>query len=538
MKSIRAKMTILTVCAVVITILITTIFGIVGIKSVGDDSVDTMLYLLCKTGQKNLDSYFDSVQQSVELVSTYADENLKGIDDENLNDQVGKVKNIFAKAVEKTQGVLTYYYRIDTEISNTVSGFWFTNTDGNGFVERQVTDISQYDTHDTTKLVWFTVPKATKKSVWLPPYVTDNLDVYVISYNVPILYNDTFVGVVGIEIDYTTMASQVNNIRLYEKGYAFINDYKGNLIYHPYLDVAQFTEETTPDTPNGVIDDNQYIKYKFNGETRKGVWLPLINGMRLNVTVPVSEINNKWVKYLYQIIAASLVILVVLILLTLRLTSHVTKPLKELTEVAEKVNHEDYDVELNYDRNDEIGILANTFNQLITHLKTYIGDLNSLAYDDALTSTHNKGAFDIAIHDLQDKLDDDKKHEFAICIFDCDDLKNINDKYGHVKGDIYLKTASHTICAIFIHSPVYRIGGDEFAVILQNEAYQKRDELIAAFIQKGNEINASTKAEWAKVRVAYGIAIYDSTKDHTIDDVISRADMNMYENKRLRKENR
>ena len=72
-----------------------------------------------------------------------------------------------------------------------------------------MTDITKYDTEDTTKLVWFTVPKATGKPVWLPPYITENLDAKVISYNTPVYLKGRFIGVIGIELDYSFMAEMV-----------------------------------------------------------------------------------------------------------------------------------------------------------------------------------------------------------------------------------------------------------------------------------------------------------------------------------------
>lgn len=58
----------------------------------------------------------------------------------------------------------------------------------------------------------------TKTSLWLPPYVTDNLDKRVISYNAPVYFGGRFVGVIGIEIDYSVLAEEVNHITLYENG--------------------------------------------------------------------------------------------------------------------------------------------------------------------------------------------------------------------------------------------------------------------------------------------------------------------------------
>ena len=194
------------------------------------------------------------------------------------------------------------------------------------------------------------------------------------------------------------------------------------------------------------------------------------------------------------------------------------------------------EVEMAYDGDDEIGLLSRTFNQLIRHLKVYINDLNNLAYADALTSVHNKGAYDIYMRDLQNKLDAaDGKLEFAVVTFDCDDLKQINDLFGHEKGDIYLKTACSLICSVFAHSPVFRIGGDEFSVILQGDDFRRREELLRLFDETGTEICAFTDIQWEQVRVSMGMAEYDPGDDRSALDVARRADKLMYENKRIMK---
>ena len=158
--------------------------------------------------------------------------------------------------------------------------------------------------------------------------------------------------------------------------------------------------------------------------------------------------------------------------------------------------------------------------------------LNKRVFVDALTSVRNKGAFDEYIQDLQDRLDKGEKLEFAIGVFDCDNLKKINDQNGHDKGNIYLKTASQLICRVFQHSPVFRIGGDEFSVILQNEDFRKRAELAELFVQTEKEICASAANSWDEVHTAYGIADYDPESDDSVHDTVRRADKLMYENKR------
>ena len=160
-----------------------------------------------------------------------------------------------------------------------------------------------------------------------------------------------------------------------------------------------------------------------------------------------------------------------------------------------------------------------------------VSDLNRRVYVDALTSVRNKGAFDDYIDQLQSRLEQEH-FEFGIGVFDCDNLKAVNDQNGHDKGNIYLKTASRLICRIFQHSPVFRIGGDEFAVILQNEDFQNREALVEQFYEMSREICASAENKWDEVHIALGIAVYDPELDHAVTDTVRRADKYMYENKR------
>ena len=165
-------------------------------------------------------------------------------------------------------------------------------------------------------------------------------------------------------------------------------------------------------------------------------------------------------------------------------------------------------------------------------------DLSRRVYVDALTSVRNKGGYKDYIEMLQERISCHEVTEFGVCIFDCDDLKYINDKYEHDKGDEYLKTAVHLICRIFQHSPVFRIGGDEFCVILQNEDLKNNKELCAEFEAESESVNSKAKNEWEHINVSMGLAMYDADTDKTVEDTVSRADKLMYENKRKRKSGR
>lgn len=538
MHSIRTKIMLMTVCTMLIVVTVATISGLLAIRKIGNESANQTLFLLCESGEKNLDSYLESIEKSVDMVSTYINTDLDGIDDTHLDAHLNRTKSIFDSVANKTNGAITYYYRIDPVVSSNVKGFWFVNLDGNVFVEHDVTEIPIEDTDDGT-LLWFRIPKRTGKDVWLPPYLTDSLNnVRVFSYNMPIFYAGNFVGVIGIEIDYSIIKRHVDNITLYENGYAFINDKDGNVIYHPRMDITSMAEQ--PKVPEGILGKDGFVRYKYNGVEKQAVWLELVNGMRLNVSVPVAEINALWINWSLAIVITFVIIMVLFVLILLHFTGHITRPLRNLAEMAEQVDAGNFNCQMEYKENDEVGVLTKTFNKLTRHLKAQISDLNDLAYADALTLLHNKGAFDICVKKIQKRIDNNKDRppKIAICIFDCNYLKKINDQYGHEKGDIYLKESAAAICEVFKKSIIFRIGGDEFAAILTNDDYRNRDILVKSFGALCEERRLKATESWKRIEVACGLAVYNHNEDLSVNDVIRRADKIMYKNKYLMKTKR
>ena len=369
MNSMRTKVTLLAVCAMIVSLGIIAFVGAVSVKNLSNRDADRTLYMMCKTGRMDLEAYFNSVEHSVKTVSTLAQGSLEGVSEEELARHVDRAAGIFSQLSHQTNGVLTYYYRIDPAISKTVSGFWYVNLDAKGFYKHEVTDITQFDTNDTSKLVWFTVPKATKKGIWLPPYVTDNLAVRVLSYNEPVFWNGVFIGVIGIEMNYRTLAQEVENIRPYNNGYAFVLDEKGDFIYHPQMNSNYLTGKALPPPPKELLGADNGIRYTYNGIEKDAVWMPLSNGMRLYVCAPVSEINSSWQKPIWDIIYASVIVLLIVGVIIMFLANRITKPLQDLSKAAREVYKGNYDFALEYDKNDEIGGIARSFRKLVAKVK-------------------------------------------------------------------------------------------------------------------------------------------------------------------------
>jgi len=150
---------------------------------------------------------------------------------------------------------------------------------------------------------------------------------------------------------------------------------------------------------------------------------------------------------------------------------------------------------------------------------------------DALTGVKSKRAFVEAEMQWDGYIEVDPDTMFAVAVFDLNGLKKINDTMGHAAGDSYIRAGSAAICATFHHSPVYRIGGDEFAAILSTSDYDRRAELMADFRAKNAE-----RARSGGVVVAAGLSDYYPGVDTRFQDVFDRADAEMYENKKALKQ--
>ena len=160
-------------------------------------------------------------------------------------------------------------------------------------------------------------------------------------------------------------------------------------------------------------------------------------------------------------------------------------------------------------------------------------ELNKLANKDSLTGVRNKTSYANRISKLDARIARGEKPEFGVLMVDMNGLKKINDSYGHNVGDAAIVRLCNIVCGVFVHSPVFRIGGDEFVAILQGEDYKNSGKLI-------EEINNKLDAIWKnehlepseRVTAAVGYSEYAPESDFGYAEVFKRADRSMYDRKR------
>jgi len=498
--------------------------------------------LQASTSAQSLEKLFSSVELAMNTCNDYAVSLFDSIEKfrnepdtlERYNDSVGQlIKNV----LHNTDAAISGYIRYNPDLKLSSDGvFWVKESNGGKIVAHQPTAIKAYDKDDTEHVAWYYEPLKAKKPVWINPYINKNLnDIKMISYVIPLFDNSgTAVGIIGMDIDMSRITAMVDEIKLYDTGYAFLCDSKGDIVYHNRYPSGMTLEEIKKNSLFTFIDNNYSDEQagdvinirNSEGEKRKLCAKFLSNGMAVVISVADKEIGRKRISVMIQDAFAVAAVLIVTSLLTLKFTGIIVKPIKHLTEVSKKIAAGDLDVEIECKTKDEIGVLASRYSDTVKMLKKYINKINKQAYTDAATDVGNKAAYHDAVQRI-DKMSQHANGDYAIFVMDINYLKMYNDKYGHEFGDMLISDANTIIKRVFGDYNIYRIGGDEFTVIINSPGNDLCEQLVKRFKQEQELFNRNAKHYELGVRIAVGYAVNDAT-DRDYADVFNRADRQMY----------
>lgn len=165
-----------------------------------------------------------------------------------------------------------------------------------------------------------------------------------------------------------------------------------------------------------------------------------------------------------------------------------------------------------------------------SELRVQIAQVHGQAHLDGLTGVKSKHAYLEMERALDGKLSQGTLPGFAIVVCDVNGLKKINDTQGHQAGDEYIRRACEMVCEVFAHSPVYRVGGDEFVAVLTGGDYEDR----AALMGRLHDLSAGHIATNGAI-VSGGMAEYVPGRDRFVRYIFERADAAMYREKMLLK---
>lgn len=541
MKSIKTKFITFTLAVI---LLFTILIGGTAVKNMSslsnNDSVD-IINLMVRKNAADINGILGRIEQSVNILEGCINEYISSCESHPANaefmDKISAyIDPLLLNAAKSTDGCIGVYIRYSTDIAEPDAGLFYTkNAESSSFSAFPCTDISIYAEDDLEHVGWYYIPRDEGKPTWMMPYYNGNTDEYMISYIIPLYIDNIFIGIMGMDIDFTVLEDTVNNITAYETGQAYLTDKEFNIIYHPDIPAG-----TSPAQENIEFSDiyNEYttndyegnlFHYEYNGIHKVYTYRALRNGQNLCIAVPEKEISRNLDKTVAYILVFTVVSAVIFIIITIVICGTITKPLQKLTTAARKISEGNLSIEIDVHTSDEIGVLADTLRKTTKELNLYVQKMNKLAYLDSLTGVENKTAYDIAVAKLEEKIKNGSA-EFAVAVLDLNELKKTNDTFGHYYGDMLITNAAKLIENSFLDCPVYRIGGDEFVVILEGHSYTARKALYSKL--ETAMLEERERSEGKGISIAFGASDYASD-DKSFSDVFARADNAMYENKKL-----
>lgn len=546
MKSLQSKIAVLVLCCSILATLIPLSIGFGNTEKMLEEDSTHILNLLCTNEANQMDEIIRNIEESVNTLYQFS---IKWMPEEyhlfesstNFEEYVNKMKEASLNVVENTDGAISVYFRFNPEYTNSVSGYFLVEDESGAFKEHAPTDLSSYSKDDVDRVGWYYLPLQMGEAIWMDPYFNGVVDRELISYVVPVYDGDIPVGVLGMDIDLELLRKRLRTISLYETGFAVLMDSEGNVVYHKDypsgVKINNFDSSLVElnDLVNKAQLTGEIYSYEWKNVNKRMVTKRLQNDMVFVITVPESEIAKpKW-KLLVQSIVLGSILIIASVLVGVRMSRRLVRPLKQLNEAAKKIATGDMNVTIECATKDEVGMLADSFRKTAESLNGYIKYINRLAFRDSLTQVGNKTAYDEMVGLIEADIAVGVA-KFAVVVMDLNNLKLANDTYGHNTGDALLLDAATAMRRVFNNERIYRIGGDEFAVILLGDEISKVDELSEKFEAEVARFNQSEEKKYEmELQIAIGSTVYDKEKDLFFLDVFRRADKLMYENKSIQK---
>ena len=264
---------------VILAMLAITVFigglSIYEVDSYIQDQSKGFVEATCVNEGEQINSSLKSMEKSVKIMESYLMEFFESEDDvadRELQKKVITSADLMFYDVTKhtsATNAVSYYFRLDPAISDGKTGLFYSKLNGTGeFVSFEPTDLSIYDKSDVEHVGWFWQPFEAQQPVWMKPYYNQNNNVLMISYVIPMYYGETFIGVVGMDFDYMALEKQVQEIQIYENGFAHlemdgavISNHRSDADPKNYLSVSKELVNGMTLVLSASYDDIRQIRY-------------------------------------------------------------------------------------------------------------------------------------------------------------------------------------------------------------------------------------------------------------------------------------
>ena len=369
MKSLKAKVLLIVVGSVLISTLICGAVCMYNSLTVANDDAQQKLMDAAKENGLKLDNTLEQIETSV---NTLANMTIRTIDDIDRFQQdaayveecTDKLKDVALESAKNTQGALTYYIRYNPDFTEATSGL-FASRDGADaeFQSLTPTDFSSYDKDDLEHVGWYYIPVNNGKPTWMDPYLNSNINVYMISYVVPITIDDVQVGIVGMDIDFNEVKTQAGNSKSFESGYGFLVNSENKIMSHPDAKYGTAVSDLSKELADYLSAGKNDVvgKYSYSGKSETAGFATLKNGMKLVVTAPTSELQQSSKTLFIWIAIAMLLSVLYGLIVAIIFSNNLVNPVRRLTGIVEDT------AELNFK--------ANPYSDKLVKIKDETGDM-------------------------------------------------------------------------------------------------------------------------------------------------------------------
>ena len=513
MNSIRIKfLTVVMSGMVLVALAVGAISAIYISKTMNDDS-DILTESVAAAGALSIDDMLDRAVVSAKTMESYFINEIQGkdvISDSEARNQVSEqMKATLQNIAVNTPGIVGYYLRFNPDTTSPTAGIFIgSSSHGNEFVDYPPYDLSDWQNQPYHEAGWYRDTVNNGSPTWVGPYTNASNNVDIISYVIPVYQNRELLAVVGVDVEFSVITSLVSDISVYEHGFAYLGDENHDIVF------TSATEHTM---------ERMGTNHGFAEEHRE-----LLNGMHLVVHVDYSDIQGDSYRLLIVMALIAIFILLIFILITYAITVRIVKPLGHLTDAAEHLADGDYEFNVEEDVDQEIAALNDALKKTSDKINSYMTYINNLAYRDALTGVKNSTAYNETVVDIERRMRVGDIGRFGVLVCDINMLKDTNDHYGHDVGNQLIVRATKIICNVFKHSPVFRVGGDEFVVFLEDGDLDNRLALLDVLDDALSKAYIEAKGDRISISIARGVSVYNPDADTKYEDIFTRADHNMY----------
>jgi len=508
--TIKQKILFVVIAALVVITGIVTHIAVSITHEIMHKDADRILKNVSQKEAAYINDMLNDFMQSAAIMEHYAVHELESADKladaDYLKEYTDKVRKLFDEVAINTSGTTAYYFCFSPEVTRGVTKGFYTKFAERGSYNLSAEEFSELDLFNAEFIKECGFDVIGSPNTWLQPrQSTFAPDDTVVSYLAPIYKNNTFVGFLGFNMDFEYLLGLLSEITVYDSGQALLLSGDKEICYNPSEDIE--------------------IKDDYTEATAE-----LKNGMNLELRAAYRDIQSD-IRYLLQnIIIAFLLVLALAILYTVFVTDRIVTPLKKLTAAAADISSGAQEVNFTIDSNDEIGVLAQVLNDTYAKIREYSAYINALAYRDSLTGIKNSTAYAEAIEELNKEINRGNP-SFGVIVADINNLKKTNDTYGHDVGNELIIHSAKILTDTFKTSSVYRIGGDEFVVVLKGKDLERHHALIEKMDAAFSDDYISVNDDKVPVSIARGVSVFDAAIDHVYTDVFAKADYIMYMNK-------